>query len=189
MAGSNLPMDRRNVPECPLGGALSTGQRRPTSWLNNRESNNFSKDVNLDGKIPIDPILGLPDEHGGLFLIRFYTELEILPKEKDLQQRVRELRDVLLRDVPARCRPKTQPIIANDSALQARPCGDAGSGSQHPGRLAPSGREAERPSVANPTCTGNAASSLTGIREGLSLWGLTGDSLSAVYRKALFRKY
>lgn len=43
--------------------------------------------MNPDGKIPIDPIFGLPDEHVALFLIRFYTKLEILLKEKVIHHR------------------------------------------------------------------------------------------------------
>lgn len=70
-----------NARERPLGGTLSTGLRRPTRRFHGKQQN-FWKDMNLDGKIPIDPILGLPDEHAGLFLIRFYPKLYILPKEK-----------------------------------------------------------------------------------------------------------
>lgn len=73
--------------------------------------------MNLDGKIPIDPILGLPGEHAELFLIGFYIfyifTRNCAGGESDLQQRVRELRDVLLRDVTARCCPETE---SSDSA-------------------------------------------------------------------------
>lgn len=147
-----------NALECPLGGTLSTGLRRPTRRFHGKQQN-FWKDMNLDGKIPIDPIFGLPDEHAGLFLIRFYPKLYILPKEK-----VTCNRGSRSWEIP--CWEMSQPgaALRQSPALPmtlshppgARSCGAAGDGSQHLVRLASEGERAERPSVANPTCPGGA---------------------------------
>ena len=123
------------------------------SKMVNRE-NNFRKDVNLDGKIPIDPIFGSPNEHIGLFLISFYTKLYILPKEKVIYNRGSGSL-CPLKDVPAWCRPKTEPSVSGGSVAQARPCGSEGAVSQHPVKLASEGEREGRPIVANPTCPAN----------------------------------
>lgn len=90
--------------------------------------------MNLNGKIAIDPILGLPGEHAELFLIGFYITLEIVPEEKVIYNRgsgswemssweMSQL-GAALRQSPVTLPPRLDHV------------GDADAGSQHPGRLA-----------------------------------------------------
>ena len=78
----------------------------------NRENTQFLRRLKLGGRIHVDLILGLPDEHPGFFLA-FPWISKFCQKENRCKTRGQKV--CLLREVSAWCCPKMEPQITNNS--------------------------------------------------------------------------